>query len=53
MGPASGSDYLQMMGRALGLTPDQKAKAEPLMDKTRARIKAIQEEAEQKMKAVS
>lgn len=51
MGPTMGGDPLQMMAQALGLTPEQKSKAEPLLDKTRARMKAIQEEAEQKMHA--
>ncbi len=48
----SEADHLQMMSRMLALTPEQKDKAEPLMDKTRARIKAIQEESAERIQAV-
>jgi Spy/CpxP family protein refolding chaperone len=43
---------LERMTENLNLTPDQKAKVQPILDQARPQIAAIHQEAMQKMKAV-
>jgi Spy/CpxP family protein refolding chaperone len=44
--------WLEQLTEGLNLTPDQKAKAQPIIDQAQPQIAAIHREAMQKMKAV-
>jgi Spy/CpxP family protein refolding chaperone len=47
-----GGGHLQHLTKTLNLTPEQKAKVQPIIDQARPQLKAIHQEARQKAKAV-